>query len=149
MPGRLAITELRIPSGRHRIKLASRHHRFLFRVLQEQPEVCLPTLPNISPTTIAKVITGDYGAMMVVEKSIEETENDCVRVLDEDCQCRSRLIGKLADPHDCRSLEQAWEWLVRRNQTLASVNESRFSINVLPIEQTEQDTLYVLSLIHI
>ena len=141
VPGRLAITELKIPEGLHRLELASQDHQFLFRVLQDRPEIKLPALPVLSPSTIAKVITGDYGANMVVEASADDVENDCVRIIDHNCTCKSYLIGRLADPQDCPSIQQAWAWLIARHAGLAKANEIRFVPNDLPFEQTEQDDL--------
>lgn len=142
VPGRLATTEIKVPAGLHRIELASQNHRFLFRVLQDRPEVRLPALPVVSPSTIAKAVTGDYGAMMVVEASADQVDNDCVRVLNYDCNARSYLIGKLADPHDCTSIEQAWKYLQARNINLAQSNELRLLPSEQPFEQTEQDELH-------
>lgn len=142
VPGRLAITEIKVPEGLHRLELASQNHLFLFRVLQDRPEIKLPALPALSPSTIAKVVTGNYGANMVVEASGNEVDNDCVRLIDDRNTCTSYAIGKLADPNDCHSIQQAWAWLVARHEALAKANEIRLMPNDLPFEQTEQDDLH-------
>ena len=108
VPGALVTAEIDLPAGLNQFRINAARSPIAFRVLALRPEIASPVLPVVNETTLAMVISGEFGrTRRRCESKSCRGPADCVRLIDCDCACRSVPLSYLAIPCGCNQRRDA------------------------------------------
>ena len=138
-PGTTVSTQVELGPGLNQFHVSSENVGILIEVSVARPEIALPALPPINPTTLAAVIKGTYGRQ---SHRCDIADNECkdsVRMVCRDGRCCSVSLAHLCADCGCNELRSAKYYFDRLEARHARNRFNRVEATEQPFVVPEYD----------